>query len=264
MENNEPPPYNIVTARGIEPTVVADCSISMKTYLDPAIPSLGTKFDLLLRLIEALSKKFALLDTEADKEFFEIEEQHKNKISKEKRKKAKANKLAEKGRGLNEEQSQEELIRIRNHLRQYSSFQQKDIKQTPLDYGAESTSDEDGFMKRFVSQKKKIRDAPKDEGGIMTYTFSKKSRCLGDINSCNLHKKLKSIKFGDRTYISPALEMMREKYLEEQLKKSNKGIPWSPKQLTIVITDGELHDGEEFEKLISSKPYEDVYLLVAI
>lgn len=283
---DEPPPYiNNAKKKGIETVTIWDCSLSMLHPLDDNNPNLGSKFDFSLKCIIEFANTFALLDTEADEEIKEMKQKiiskyvTKNSNERELYKQIKeglASYRAAIDKGFTKEEATQELINIRNKLRKLSNIPNKDIKETPLDYGAESSDEEDDlFHTTFNTIKKGYRhlfkdneDMSKDEGGMMTYIFSKPdskfTKCLGDINSSNLKSKIKDIVYGDCTYICPALEMMKTRYFKEQKEKSNKGIPWSPIPLVIIITDGHLDDIHDFKKLIVSEKYNDIYLLIAI
>jgi hypothetical protein len=100
------------------------------------------------------------------------------------------------------------------------------------------------------------------KGGVRAFTFNEPGpiefepgedesddyRDLGDLNSSNIAEKLGSIRWGGRTYIMPAVHAAETAY---QAEFGDRPMRNRPANELLVITDGKLSDGPEFEKWVA-------------
>lgn len=81
-------------------------------------------------------------------------------------------------------------------------------------------------------------------GGLRTITFADGTATdIGDINPTNLRSKWHSIRWSGGTYIMPGFRKMQQVYAEEFGKEP---VASRPKLLSLVITDGEADDTDQF------------------
>lgn len=90
-------------------------------------------------------------------------------------------------------------------------------------------------------------DGSDEMGGLLVHLFSDHTEELGDLNSSNWRKKWDSIRWGGGTAIMQAWEKAQEAYLEEFEDVPNMD---RPALLTLVITDGEARDADQFAKVL--------------
>jgi len=90
-------------------------------------------------------------------------------------------------------------------------------------------------------------DGSEDKGGLLVHLFSDHAEELGDLNSANWRQKWDSIRWGGGTRIMSAWEAAQNDYLEEfgEVPALDR-----PVLLTLVITDGEASDWDEFSKVL--------------
>lgn len=86
-----------------------------------------------------------------------------------------------------------------------------------------------------------------DMGGLLTYGFASDVTEIGDLNSSNWRAKWGRIQWGGGTNVMPAWEAAQAAYLEEFEDVANID---RPVLLTLVITDGEATDAQEFAKVL--------------
>jgi len=90
-------------------------------------------------------------------------------------------------------------------------------------------------------------DGTDDKGGLLVHLFSDHHEELGDLNSSNWRAKWDSIRWGGGTRIMAAWEAAQADYLEEfgEVPALDR-----PVLLTLVITDGEASDWDQFSKAL--------------
>jgi hypothetical protein len=86
-----------------------------------------------------------------------------------------------------------------------------------------------------------------EKGGLLVHLFSDHAEELGDLNSSNWRQKWDSIRWGGGTRIMAAWEAAQNDYLEEFGEKPALD---RPVLLTLVITDGEASDWDEFSQVL--------------
>ena len=86
-----------------------------------------------------------------------------------------------------------------------------------------------------------------EKGGLLVHLFSDHHEELGDLNSSNWRKKWNGIRWGGGTRVMAAWEAAQNDYLEEFGEKPALD---RPVLLTLVITDGEASDWDEFSKVL--------------
>jgi len=248
-------------ARHYKFTILIDTSESMNVKIDNR-----TKLQIVLNCIVRLNSIFSSMDAELEKKIYNLEKSIKDKFRNYSEKKVKEmtkNELLKTGKTSNTIESINELQRIRNNLKTKSKY----IDPKHIDHKRELNNKEFDKYKWFDKIKSLFNFKPDDDKhGVIAYTFSDKdngTKCLRNINILNINKKIEKFSFTGQTYIVPAIEMMRKRYFKEQLNKANQGIPWSPIQLVIIFTDGELNDYDELVELLSCNEFEDVYILFA-
>jgi hypothetical protein len=86
-----------------------------------------------------------------------------------------------------------------------------------------------------------------DKGGLLTYGFASGVTELGDLNSSNWRERWGRVQWGGGTRIMPAWEKAQQEYLEEF-----EDVPTMdrPALLTLVVTDGEASDAQEFAAVL--------------
>jgi hypothetical protein len=90
-------------------------------------------------------------------------------------------------------------------------------------------------------------DGSDEKGGLLVHLFSDHAEELGDLNSSNWRAKWASIRWGGGTTIMPAWEAAQADYLEEfgEVPALDR-----PVLLTLVITDGEASDWDQFSRVL--------------
>jgi hypothetical protein len=90
-------------------------------------------------------------------------------------------------------------------------------------------------------------DGTDDKGGLLVHLFSDHAEELGDLNSSNWRAKWDSIRWGGGTRIMAAWEAAQNDYLKEfgEVPALDR-----PVLLTLVITDGEASDWDEFSTVL--------------
>jgi hypothetical protein len=90
-------------------------------------------------------------------------------------------------------------------------------------------------------------DGTDDKGGLLVHLFSDHHEELGDLNSSNWRHKWDSIRWGGGTHVMAAWEAAQADYLEEfgEVPALDR-----PVLLTLVITDGEASDWDEFSTVL--------------
>lgn len=88
-----------------------------------------------------------------------------------------------------------------------------------------------------------------DKGGLLTYGFAGSVTEFGDLNSSNWRERWGKARVGGGTYIMPAWDKAQAEYLNEF-----EDVPTidRPALLTLVITDGEAADADQFTKVLES------------
>jgi ABC-type sugar transport system substrate-binding protein len=86
-----------------------------------------------------------------------------------------------------------------------------------------------------------------EKGGLLVHLFSDHATELGDLNSANWREKWGSIHWGGGTRIMSAWKAAEDDYLEEF---GDTPALDRPVLLTLVVTDGEAQDGDEFTKVL--------------
>lgn len=91
-------------------------------------------------------------------------------------------------------------------------------------------------------------DGSDDKGGLLVHLFSDHHEELGDLNSSNWRRKWDSIRWGGGTRIMTAWEAAQADYLEEfgEVPALDR-----PVLLTLVITDGEASDWDQFSQVLA-------------
>jgi hypothetical protein len=86
-----------------------------------------------------------------------------------------------------------------------------------------------------------------DKGGLLVHLFSDHAEELGDLNSSNWRAKWDGIRWGGGTRIMTAWEAAQNDYLEEfgEVPALDR-----PVLLTLVITDGEASDWDQFSQVL--------------
>lgn len=90
-------------------------------------------------------------------------------------------------------------------------------------------------------------DGSDEEGGLLIHGFSNIHTALGDFNSSNIKRKMAAIRIGGGTKIMGAWRAAQEDYMKEF---GDRDALDRPALLTLVITDGEADDADEFEKVL--------------
>lgn len=101
-----------------------------------------------------------------------------------------------------------------------------------------------------------------DRGGLLVHLFADQDTELGDLNSANWRDKWGGIRWGGGTRIMSAWQAAQDAYLEEF---GQTPVTSRPALLTLVITDGEAVDGDQFAKVMQAADAKsDIYFRVAI
>ncbi len=88
-----------------------------------------------------------------------------------------------------------------------------------------------------------------EKGGLLIHGFSNLHTELGDFNSSNFARKWPAIKVGGGTTIMPAWRAAQEDYMSEF---GDRDAMDRPALLTLVITDGEATDADQFAHVLAS------------
>ena len=98
-------------------------------------------------------------------------------------------------------------------------------------------------------------------GGLMTHGFANRHVEIGDLNSSNIERRLNQIKWGGKTYIMPAWKAALADYDEEF---GDRDPDEQPVMLTLVITDGEADDWQEFEPVLERATAKRVFVVAVV
>jgi len=104
-------------------------------------------------------------------------------------------------------------------------------------------------------------DGSDERGGLMTHGFSDKHVEIGDLNSSNLERRLHDITWGGRTYIMPAWKAALADYDEEF---GDRDPDEQPTMLTLVVTDGEADDWQEFSPVLEKASVKRVFVVAIV
>ncbi|HXW53553.1 MAG TPA: vWA domain-containing protein [Myxococcota bacterium] len=104
------------------------------------------------------------------------------------------------------------------------------------------------------------RQPGEERGGLMTYTFAKEAKKLGDLNQTNILRKFaERVDWAGITRIMPAWNMFRENFIKEFGGFSAHRIA-----LVIMVTDGEAEDLDEFIAALESAKKDNIYVLIGL
>jgi hypothetical protein len=98
-------------------------------------------------------------------------------------------------------------------------------------------------------------------GGLMTHGFGNQHVEIGDLNSSNLQRRLNEISWGGKTYIMPAWRAALADYDEEF---GDRDPDEQPVMLTLVLTDGEADDWQEFEAVLEKASAKRVFVVAIV
>jgi hypothetical protein len=98
-------------------------------------------------------------------------------------------------------------------------------------------------------------------GGLMAHGFGNRHVEIGDLNSSNLEHKLNAIKWGGKTYLMPAWKAALADYDEEF---GDRDPDEQPTMLTLVITDGEADDWQDFEPVLEKATAKRVFVVAIV
>jgi hypothetical protein len=104
-------------------------------------------------------------------------------------------------------------------------------------------------------------DGDDDKGGLLVHLFSDHATELGDLNSSNWREKWNTIQWGGGTRIMSAWEAAQNDYLEEfgDVPALDR-----PALLTLVITDGEAQDADQFIKVLEQAGPQRVFCVAVL
>jgi hypothetical protein len=100
-----------------------------------------------------------------------------------------------------------------------------------------------------------------DRGGLLTHGFANEHVEIGDLNSSNLERRLNSIRWGGRTYIMPAWKAALADYDEEF---GDRDPDEQPVMLTLVLTDGEADDWDQFVTVLEKASAKRVFVVAVV
>lgn len=91
-------------------------------------------------------------------------------------------------------------------------------------------------------------DGSDEEGGVLALSFADNAKKIGDMNSSNWRRRWAGIQWGGGTRIMPCWDLAQELYLEEfgDLPMLDR-----PALETLIFTDGEAEDAQEFGKVLA-------------
>ena len=98
-------------------------------------------------------------------------------------------------------------------------------------------------------------------GGLMTHGFAGGHIEIGDLNSSNLERRLNEIQWGGGTTIMPAWKAALADY-DEEFGDRDPGE--QPTMLTVVLTDGEATDWQEFGAVLEKADVKHVFVVAIL
>ncbi|HLK01975.1 MAG TPA: vWA domain-containing protein [Streptosporangiaceae bacterium] len=100
-----------------------------------------------------------------------------------------------------------------------------------------------------------------DRGGLLCHGFGNEHIEIGDLNSANLQRRLNQIPWGGRTYVMPAWRAALADYDEEF---GDRDPDEQPVLLTLVLTDGEADDWEQFSSVLEKATAKRVFVVAIV
>jgi hypothetical protein len=100
-----------------------------------------------------------------------------------------------------------------------------------------------------------------DLGGLLTHGFATGHVEIGDLNSSNLERRLNSVGWGGTTHIMPAWKAALADYDEEF---GDRDPDEQPVMLTVVLTDGEADDWDEFGPVLEKASAKRVFVVAVV
>jgi len=100
-----------------------------------------------------------------------------------------------------------------------------------------------------------------ERGGLMTHGFANEHVEIGDLNSSNLARRLDSVQWGGRTYVMPAWKAALSDYDEEF---GDRDPADQPTMLTVLLTDGEADDWDQFEPVLEKADSKHVFVVAIV
>lgn len=100
-----------------------------------------------------------------------------------------------------------------------------------------------------------------ERGGLLCHGFGNAHIEIGDLNSANLQRRLNQIPWGGRTYIMPAWKAALADYDEEF---GDRDPDEQPVLLTLVLTDGEADDWEQFSSVLEKATAKRVFVVAVV
>jgi hypothetical protein len=98
-------------------------------------------------------------------------------------------------------------------------------------------------------------------GGLLTHGFANNHVEIGDLNTSNLERRLNEITWGGRTYIMPAWKAAKADYDEEF---GDRDPDEQPTMLTLVLTDGEADDWDQFSPVLEKADTKHVFVVAIV
>ena len=100
-----------------------------------------------------------------------------------------------------------------------------------------------------------------EAGGLMAHGFATRHVEIGDLNSSNLERRLSDIKWGGKTYVMPAWRAALADFDEEF---GDRDPDEQPVMLTLVVTDGEADDWQDFEPVLEKATVKRVFVVAIV
>lgn len=100
-----------------------------------------------------------------------------------------------------------------------------------------------------------------DRGGLLCHGFANDHIEIGDLNSANLERRLNQIQWGGRTYIMPAWKAALSDFDEEF---GDRDPDEQPVLLTVVLTDGEADDWDQFGPVLDKATAKRVFVVAVV
>lgn len=100
-----------------------------------------------------------------------------------------------------------------------------------------------------------------EEGGLLAHGFASGHVEIGDLNSANLQRRLNAIQWGGRTCIMPAWKAALADYDEEF---GDRDPDEQPVMLTLVLTDGEADDWDDFVTVLEKASAKRVFVVAVV
>lgn len=100
-----------------------------------------------------------------------------------------------------------------------------------------------------------------DRGGLLAHGFASGHVDIGDLNSSNLERRLNSIPWGGATHIMPAWKAALEDFDEEF---GDRDADDAPVMLTLVLTDGEADDWDDFAPVLEKATAKRVFVVAVV